>query len=83
MAHQLAYSYEALEPHLDASTREIHQTNFWLVMKKGGGGKPKGELVEAIGTALGSAGAFKEKLTIVWCSVRTARLIDQNTRTTG
>ena len=114
---KLPYSYDALEPHIDAKTMEIHHgkhhaayvTNlnaaldkhpdlhkkgledllaginsvpediraavrnnggghlnhsmFWTIMKKGGGGEPKGELASAITAALGNFASFKEKLT--------------------
>ena len=120
MAHELPklpYAFDALEPHIDARTMEIHHgkhhaayvTNlnaaldkhpdlhkknledllkglssvpedirgavrnnggghmnhsmFWQIMKKGGGGEPKGDLGGAIGKAFGSFAAFKEKLT--------------------
>ncbi|MFA5060119.1 MAG: superoxide dismutase [Candidatus Omnitrophota bacterium] len=118
MAHSLPtlpYAYDALEPHIDAKTMEIHHTKhhqtyitnlnnalagkaalegksvealiadlnavpedirtavrnnggghanhslFWKLMKKGGGGEPKGALLEAINQAFGSLAAFKEK----------------------
>jgi len=118
MAHEvpsLPYPYDALEPHIDARTMEIHHgkhhaayvTNlnkaleahaglqsmsiqdlcaglgkvpdavrtavrnnggghlnhsmFWRLMKKGGGGEPKGELLTAIQGAFGSFGEFKTK----------------------
>jgi len=32
---------------------------FWTVMKKGGGGKPQGDLAKAIGEAFGSFDAFR------------------------
>ncbi len=120
MAHELPklpYPYDALEPHIDARTMEIHYTKhhaayvtnlnaaldkhpdlhkkslddllkglnsvpedirgavrnnggghlnhsmFWLIMKKGGGGEPKGELGDAIGKAFGGFAAFKDKVT--------------------
>jgi superoxide dismutase, Fe-Mn family len=34
---------------------------FWKIMKKGGGGEPKGELGDAIKSAFGSFGDFKTK----------------------
>jgi len=111
----LAYSFDALEPHIDAKTMEIHHdkhhgayvTNlnkaleghgdlqakslddllkgldlvpenirnavrnnggghwnhslFWTLMKKGGGGEPKGDLAAAISSAFGSFAGFQEK----------------------
>jgi Fe-Mn family superoxide dismutase len=120
MAFQLAplpYAYDALEPHIDARTMEIHHTKhhqayitslnaalekhpelqgqgleelltginavpedirtavrnhagghhnhslFWTLMKKNGGGEPKGELATAINAAFGSFPVFREKLT--------------------
>ncbi len=120
MAHELPklpYPYDALEPHIDARTMEIHYTKhhqayvtnlnaaldkhselhkkslenllsnlnsvpedirtavrnnggghinhsmFWTIMKKGGGGEPKGDLAQAISTTFGNFASFKEKLT--------------------
>lgn len=120
MTHQLPtlpYSYDALEPHIDARTMEIHHSKhhqtyvanlnaalekhpalhqksldelignlnavpedirtavrnnggghwnhslFWQVMKKNGGGEPRGELAKAIEAAFGNFAAFREKLT--------------------
>ena len=111
----LPYSFDALEPHIDAKTMEIHHDGhhgayvnnlnkalegqadlqrlsveellahldrvpenirtavrnnggghmnhslFWPVMKKGGGGEPKGELADAIKSAFGSFADFKTK----------------------
>ena len=34
---------------------------FWLIMKKGGGGEPKGDLAAAIGSAFGSFADFRTK----------------------
>jgi len=104
----LPYAYDALEPHIDARTMEIHHTKhhaaytsnlnaaidgtpmanmsieeifqnmgdnaavrnngggfynhslFWTVMSPTGGGKPSGELADAINAAYGSFDAFKE-----------------------
>ncbi len=118
MAHtlpDLPYAFDALEPHIDAQTMQVHHGKhhqgyvtklnnaleghadlqnksiedllrgidsvpenirtavrnnggghanhslFWPVMKSGGGGKPTGELAEAINQAFGSFDAFKEK----------------------
>ena len=107
---KLPYAFDALEPHIDAETMEIHHgkhhqgytnnlndaikgtemegksiedilTNltmenkavrnngggyfnhslFWKVMSPNGGGKPSGELADAINEAFGSFDAFKEK----------------------
>jgi Fe-Mn family superoxide dismutase len=111
----LPYAFDALEPHIDARTMEIHHdkhhaayvtnlnkavadsaelrgrsiedllkdlnsvpeasrttvrnqggghfnhTLFWQMMKKGGGGEPKGELAKAIVDTFGSFAGFKEK----------------------
>jgi Fe-Mn family superoxide dismutase len=111
----LPYSFDALEPFIDAKTMEIHHdkhhgayvTNlnkaleghadlsklpvdeliahldrvpenirtavrnnggghsnhsmFWKIMKKGGGGEPKGEIADAIKSAFGSFADFKTK----------------------
>lgn len=118
MAHvlpPLPYAFDALEPHIDAKTMEIHhdkhhgayvtnlnkalegQANlaslsidelmtkldtvpenlrtavrnnggghwnhsmFWKIMKKGGGGEPKGDLAAAISSSFGSFADFKAK----------------------
>ena len=107
---ELKYAFDALEPHIDAKTMEIHHDKhhagyttklnnaiegtdlegktienilknldlsnsavrnngggfynhslFWEVMSPDGGGKPEGELAEAIDTAFGSFDAFKEE----------------------
>src|SRR6202047_896768 len=111
----LPYSFDALEPYIDAKTMEIHHdkhhgayvTNlnkalagqaalqakslddilknldaipeniraavrnngggpwnhslFWQLMRKGGGGEPKGDLAAAITSSFGSFAGFKEK----------------------
>jgi Fe-Mn family superoxide dismutase len=111
----LPYSFDALEPYIDAKTMEIHHdkhhgayvtnlnkaldghadlqaksiddllkgldsvpenirnavrnnggghwnhTLFWTLMKKGGGGEPKGDLAAAINSAFGSFAGFQEK----------------------
>ena len=119
MAHELPalpYAFDALEPHIDAKTMEIHHdkhhaayvTNlnkaldgqaslqslslekllagldavpevirtavrnnggghwnhsmFWKIMKKGGGGEPKGDLADAIKAAFGSFADFQAKI---------------------
>ncbi len=36
---------------------------FWKIMKKGGGGEPKGDLAQAIKSAFGSFADFKSKFT--------------------
>jgi Fe-Mn family superoxide dismutase len=118
MAHELPalpYPYDALEPHIDGRTMEIHHGKhhaayvnnlnkalephadlqqksitelladlssvpesirgavrnnggghfnhslFWKVMQRGGGGKPSGELADAIDSAFGSFDDFKGK----------------------
>ena len=112
---ELPYAFDALEPHIDAKTMEIHHGKhhatyvnnlnaalephselqkkslgelladlnkvpegirtavrnnggghsnhslFWKVMKKGGGGEPKGDLAPAIKSTFGSFAAFQEK----------------------
>ncbi|TLP71805.1 superoxide dismutase [Maribacter sp. ACAM166] len=109
---KLPYAYDALEPHIDARTMEIHHTKhhngytsklnaaiegtdlegksieailtgldmnngavrnngggfynhslFWEILSPTGGGKPSGELAEAIDSAFGSFDVFKEKFT--------------------
>jgi superoxide dismutase, Fe-Mn family len=113
----LPYAFDALEPHIDARTMEIHHdkhhaayvanlnkavtgqaglegksvedlvrnlntvpesvrtavrnqggghlnhTLFWQMLKKSGGGEPKGELAQAIGKKFGSFDKFKEEFT--------------------
>lgn len=107
---QLPYAYDALEPHIDARTMEIHHTKhhntyttnlnaalegtdsegktienillnldlsntavrnngggyynhnlFWEILSPNGGGKPTGELEEAIEKAFGTFDEFKAK----------------------
>ena len=107
---QLPYAYDALEPHIDAKTMEIHHTKhhnayttnlnaavagtdlegltienllinldmknaavrnngggfynhnlFWRVMSPTGGGKPTGELADAIDVAFGTFDEFKAR----------------------
>jgi Fe-Mn family superoxide dismutase len=114
---KLPYAYDALEPHIDARTMEIHhgkhhqtyvnnlnaaldkhpelhQKNlddllsnlasvpedirtavrnngggvanhnlFWGIMRKAGGGEPKGELLKAIESAFGTFAKFREVVT--------------------
>ena len=113
---KLAYAYDALEPHIDARTMEIHHTKhhnayvtnlnkaieghnlgmptieelmaaietlpseirtavqnhggghanhslFWTVMKKGGGGQPKGALAKVIDQRWGGFDGFRETFT--------------------
>lgn len=111
----LPYSFDALEPYIDAKTMEIHHDKhhgayvknlnaaleghadlaklsvealiskidsvpenirtavrnnggghanhslFWKIMKKGGGGEPKGEIADAIKSTFGSFNEFKAK----------------------
>ncbi|MCE9545920.1 MAG: superoxide dismutase [Planctomycetia bacterium] len=140
---ELPYAYDALEPHIDARTMEIHYTKhhqayitnvnkaiagtdlekktveelvsgvdsvpenirmvvrnnggghanhslFWTIMKKGGGGKPSGELAKAIDADLKGFDAMKESLTAActgrfgsgwgWISVdKTGKLVVENT----
>lgn len=146
MAHELPalpYSLDALEPHIDAKTMEIHHgkhhaayvTNlnkalesaadlqklslvelctsldrvpenirtavrnnggghwnhslFWKLMKKGGGGEPKGDLAAAIKGGFGSFAEFKSKFTAAaigrfgsgwaWLFVREGKLVVDST----
>lgn len=109
---KLPYAYDALEPHIDAKTMEIHHTKhhngytsklndaikgtdlegksieniltglkmdnaavrnngggfynhslFWTILSPNGGGKPNGELAQAIDSAFGSFDGFKDKFT--------------------
>src|SRR5438094_7608108 len=113
----LPYAFDALEPHIDAKTMEIHHdkhhaayvtnlnkavaeapelarksvedlltnlgtvpekvrtavrnqggghynhTLFWQMMKKDGGGEPKGDVAQAINKSFGTFSVFKEKFT--------------------
>jgi Fe-Mn family superoxide dismutase len=66
-------SIEELLAHLDRVPENIRTTvrnnggghmnhsMFWKIMKKGGGGEPKGRLAEAIRSSLGSFSDFKTK----------------------
>ncbi len=68
-------SVEDLVAHLDEVPEKIrsalrnnagghaNHSMFWLVMKPGGGGGPKGELAEAIDDAFGSFDSFREQFT--------------------
>src|ERR1700676_4325712 len=68
-------SIEELLTHLDRVPENIRTTvrnnggghmnhsMFWKIMKKGGGGEPKGNLGEAIRSAFGSFADFKTKFT--------------------
>lgn len=109
---KLPYAYDALEPHIDARTMEIHHTKhhngytsklndaikgtdlegksidailtgmdmdnaavrnngggfynhalFWTILSPSGGGKPSGELAQAIDSSFGSFDGFKDKFT--------------------
>jgi Fe-Mn family superoxide dismutase len=67
-------SLEGLIGHLDRVPENIrtavrnnggghsNHSMFWKIMKKGGGGEPKGEIGEAIKSAFGSFADFKTKL---------------------
>src|SRR5438094_3814144 len=113
----LPYAFDALEPHIDAKTMEIHHdkhhatyvtnlnkavadapdlanksieeilkdlnsvpekvrtavrnqggghfnhTLFWQMMKKGGGGEPRGDLANAMDKSFGGLSGFKDKFT--------------------
>lgn len=110
---KLKYAYDALEPHIDARTMEIHHSKhhagytsklndaiqgtdlegktienilinldmknkavrnngggfynhrlFWEIMSPDGGGKPKGEIAEAINSAYGNFDAFKDAFSV-------------------
>jgi superoxide dismutase, Fe-Mn family len=68
-----AKSIDDLMKHLDAVPENIrtavrnnggghwNHSLFWPLMKKGGGGEPKGDLANAINSAFGSFAGFKEK----------------------
>jgi Fe-Mn family superoxide dismutase len=136
---KLPYAYDALEPHIDARTMEIHHSKhhaaytnnfnaaldkhpelkkktaediladltrvpedirtavrnhgggfynhalFWTIMGPKGGGEPKGPLADAIRSAFGAFGAFKEKFSAAaasqfgsgwaWLSVKDGKLV--------
>jgi Fe-Mn family superoxide dismutase len=40
----------------------LNHSMFWKIMKKGGGGEPKGEVADAINAAFGSFAEFKTKI---------------------
>lgn len=110
---KLKYAYDALEPHIDARTMEIHHSKhhagytsklndaiqgtdlegktienilinldmknkavrnngggfynhrlFWEIMSPDGGGKPKGEIAEAINSVYGNFDAFKDAFSV-------------------
>lgn len=139
----LPYSFDALEPHIDAKTMEIHHDKhhgtyvsnlnkaleghpdlqaksiddllkgldtvpenirnavrnnggghwnhslFWTLMKKGGGGEPKGDLGAAISSTFGSFAAFQEKFSAAgigrfgsgwaWLVVKDGKLVVDST----
>jgi Fe-Mn family superoxide dismutase len=62
---------------------------FWSLMKKGGGGEPKGDLATAIGAAFGSFSEFKTKFAAAgvgrfgsgwaWLLVRDGKLVIEST----
>src|ERR1700684_2353096 len=68
-----ALSIEDLLTHLDRVPENIrtavrnnggghmNHSMFWKIMKKGGGGEPKGKVAEAINAAFGSFADFKTK----------------------
>jgi superoxide dismutase, Fe-Mn family len=70
-------SIDDLMKHLDAVPENIRTTVrnnggghwnhslFWPLMKKGGGGEPKGDLAKAINSSFGSLAGFKEKFKAV------------------
>lgn len=41
----------------------LNHSMFWKLMKKGGGGEPKGQLAEAIATTFGSTAQFRDRFT--------------------
>jgi len=67
----------------------FNHTMFWSLMKKGGGGEPKGDLAAAIGSAFGSFADFKTKFAAAgvgrfgsgwaWLLVRDGKLVIEST----
>jgi superoxide dismutase, Fe-Mn family len=67
----------------------LNHSMFWKMMKKGGGGEPKGPVAEAIKTAFGSFADFKTKLAQggitrfgsgwSWLLVRDGKLVVEST----
>src|SRR6266576_1409622 len=71
----LPYPYDALEPHIDAETMQIHHdahhkayvdhanhSLFWQMMSPDGGGAPSGDLASAIDAVFGSVDDLKAAL---------------------
>src|SRR3989304_745589 len=61
----LSYSYDALEPYIDAQTMQIHHDKHHATyvekLKKSGGGEPSGDLGGIIKSEFGSFEDFKKK----------------------
>jgi len=67
----------------------FNHTMFWSLMKKGGGGEPKGDLGSAIASAFGSFAEFKTKFAAAgvgrfgsgwaWLLVRDGKLVIEST----
>ncbi len=65
---ELIGDLDALPMEIEAAVRNnggghANHSLFWKVMKKGGGGKPKGKLVAAIKKNFGSISKFKDEFT--------------------
>ena len=67
----------------------MNHSMFWKIMKKGGGGEPKGALADAIKSAFGSFADFKTKFAAAgvgrfgsgwaWLAVRDGKLVIEST----
>ncbi len=67
----------------------FNHTMFWSLMKKGGGGEPKGDLASAIASAFGSFADFKTKFAAAgvgrfgsgwaWLLIRDGKLVIEST----
>ncbi len=67
----------------------LNHSMFWKLMKKGGGGEPKGELADAIGKAFNNFGDFRQKFSAAaltrfgsgwaWLMLKNGQLVVEST----
>jgi Fe-Mn family superoxide dismutase len=67
----------------------LNHSMFWKLMKKGGGGEPKGELADAIGKVFNSFGDFRQKFSAAaltrfgsgwaWLMLKNGQLVVEST----